>query len=79
MLVITLITRIPEVKNLNGLIDKDGWIHCPLCTNKTRTKVNPDTILMKFPLFCPKCKHEHIITVQNKNILIVPDAKTQSR
>ena len=32
------------------------WIHCPICGGKTRTKVYEDTVLVKFPLYCPKCK-----------------------
>ena len=43
---------------MNGWIDRYGWIHCPTCGNKTRTKVNPDTVLKHFPLFCPKCGKE---------------------
>ena len=34
------------------------WIRCPICGNKTRNRVRPDTILIKYPLFCPKCKQE---------------------
>ena len=50
------------------------------CGNKTRTKVNPDTILKRFPLFCPKCGTEHIVDVQGQSIILSePDAKTQSR
>ena len=44
---------------MSGWIDHSGWIHCPTCGNKTRTKVNPDTVLKRFPLFCPKCGKEH--------------------
>lgn len=32
------------------------WIFCPICHGKTRTKVYSDTVLLKYPLFCPKCK-----------------------
>ncbi|GAA6385610.1 cysteine-rich KTR domain-containing protein [Lawsonibacter asaccharolyticus] len=65
---------------MSGWIDRSGWIHCPTCGNKTRTKVNPDTILKRFPLFCPKCGAEHIVDVQGQNIILSePDAKTQSR
>ena len=39
------------------------WIHCPACGGKTRTKVYANTVLIKFPLFCPKCKHETLIDV----------------
>lgn len=51
---------------MSGWIDRNGWIHCPTCGNKTRTKVNPDTVLKHFPLFCPKCGKEHIVDVQDK-------------
>ena len=39
----------------------DNWIHCPICSNKTRLKVRKDTILENFPLFCPKCKQETLV------------------
>ena len=65
---------------MSGWIDRSGWIHCPTCGNKTRTKVNPDTVLKRFPLFWPKYGKEHIVDVQGKNIILSePDAKTQSR
>lgn len=31
------------------------WVYCPICKNKTRTKIRKDTELINFPLFCPKC------------------------
>lgn len=39
------------------------WIHCPTCGGKTRTKIYANTVLIKFPLFCPKCKQEILIDV----------------
>lgn len=39
------------------------WIHCPICDGKTRTKVYEDTVLVKFPLYCLKCKKEIQIDV----------------
>ena len=39
------------------------WVRCPGCGGKTRTKVNKDTVLIKFPLYCPKCKKETNIDV----------------
>ena len=38
--------------------EKSYWVHCPVCDAKTRIKVYEDTVLLKFPLFCPKCKKE---------------------
>ena len=39
------------------------WVRCPICQGKTRTKVYDDTVLIKFPLYCPKCKKEVRIDV----------------
>ena len=60
---------------------KTEWICCPVCAAKTRGKVRTDTILKNFPLFCPKCKQERLINVNQLQITVVqePDAKTQSR
>lgn len=65
---------------MDGWVDDSGWIHCPTCGNKTRTKIHADTVLKHFPLFCPKCRREHLVDVNRKQIIIVePDAETQSR
>ena len=34
------------------------WVPCPVCGNRTRTKVYENTVLVKFPLYCHKCKKE---------------------
>ena len=61
--------------------NKEYWVRCPVCGNKTRTRIRNDTELKHFPLYCPKCKHETIINEKELNIEIViePDAQTQSR
>ena len=61
-------------------VDESGWIHCPFCKCRTRTKIRADTSLKNFPIFCPKCKQECLIDVDNMKIRlsVVPDAKTQS-
>ncbi|WP_155863579.1 cysteine-rich KTR domain-containing protein [Clostridium sp. MSTE9] len=62
-------------------MDNTEWIICPVCGQKTRTKIRADTILINFPLYCPKCKQENIVNVKQHNISVIkePDAKTQSR
>lgn len=57
------------------------WVLCPICKNKTRTMIRKDTELVNFPLYCPKCKQENLISVKEFKITVVkePDAKTQSR
>lgn len=54
----------------------ERWVFCPICGNKTRTKVRKDTILEHFPLFCPKCKQEKLIDLKEQQITIIsePDA-----
>ncbi|EPY2304558.1 cysteine-rich KTR domain-containing protein [Clostridium sporogenes] len=60
---------------------KANWLYCPICQNKTRVKVGTDTELKNFPLFCPKCKKESLISVNELKMTVIkePDAKTQSR
>ena len=52
------------------------WIRCPVCCGKTRTKVYLDTVLINFPLFCPKCRRESIINVVQLKMVMntEPDA-----
>ena len=39
------------------------WIPRLLCGGKTRTKVYEDTVLLKFLLYCLKCKKEIPINI----------------
>lgn len=52
------------------------WIRCPICNGKTRTKVYRDTVLLNFPLFCPKCKKEIRVNVVKLKMILSdePDA-----
>lgn len=60
---------------------KTDFIRCPICGNKTRDKIREDTILKNFPLFCPKCKRECLIDVEQFHITVIkaPDAQPQSQ
>ena len=57
------------------------WILCPLCGNKTRNKIREDTVLKNYPLYCPKCRQETLIEVENLQVTVIkePDAQAQSR
>ena len=57
------------------------WIRCSVCNNKTRGRIREDTILINYPLYCPKCKQETLIKVKKFQVTVIkePDAKTQSR
>lgn len=52
-------------------MNKTEWVICPVCGNKTRNKVRQDTVLKQFPLFCPKCKKETLINVENFKLKVV--------
>lgn len=40
---------------------------CPICNGKTRIKARPDRGLENLPLFCPECKRETIVHIQQFN------------
>ncbi len=52
---------------------KTEWILCPMCNSKTRNKIREDTALKNFPLYCPKCRRETLIDVQNLKTIVVTD------
>ena len=74
-------------------MEKTEFIRCPICGNKTRDKIREDTILKNFPLdkiredtilknfplFCPKCKSECLIDIEQFHITVIkaPDAQPQ--
>ena len=41
------------------------WVYCPVCGNKTRDRIREDTVLINYPLYCPKCKRESLIQAEN--------------
>ena len=63
-------------KEKEGVTGESRWIRCPLCDRKTRIRINEDTVLLNFPLYCPKCKKESIIGVINLKLVVSkePDA-----
>lgn len=48
---------------MNNSENEARWIYCPVCGNKTRTRVFWNTVLVCFPLYCPKCKEEMVVDV----------------
>lgn len=53
-----------------GVEVKTEWMICPICGRKTHNKIREDTEVKNFPLYCPKCKQETIINVQNMKITL---------
>lgn len=56
-------------------MNKNDWIRCPVCNNKTRVQVKIDTLLKNFPLYCPKCKQESIINVKKLIVNVISTQK----
>ena len=52
-------------------MEKEKWGLCPICSNKTRIQVRPDTVSENFHRYCPKCKRETIISVTGQNAAAV--------
>lgn len=50
------------------------WIRCPICKGKTRIKVYADSVLVKVPLYCPKCKHTTCIDVVDRKFVCHPES-----
>lgn len=61
---------------MEELQSSSRWVHCPICGGKTRTKIYADTVLLNFPLYCPKCKKEHRVSVVKLKMILSdePDA-----
>ena len=54
------------------------WLHCPKCGSKTRDKILPKTIMINYPLYCPKCKRELLVSVKNLSITIIKECNQKS-
>ena len=50
------------------MAEQQIWVLCPVCNSKTRTKIRKDTELVNFPLFCPKCKSECLIDIEQLDL-----------
>lgn len=55
---------------------QEKWIWCPICGLKIHNKTHEDNVILRFPLFCPKCKLVTSINVEQLNITAIkePDA-----
>lgn len=52
------------------------FIRCPVCRNKTRTKVRGDTILIRHLVYCPKCKTEFLVNIRDKSVTVLEKLHT---
>ena len=52
----------------NECTAKSVWVNCPVCHNKTKTKIYQDTLALSFPMYCPKCKKEMRVDIIRRKI-----------
>ncbi len=57
---------------------KIEFLLCPVCKNKTRIKLRPDTVLENFPLFCPKCRQETLIAVKELHTTVITETDAKA-
>lgn len=50
---------------------KSEWLRCPVCGNKTRNQIREDTVLLNFPLYCPKRKQEMLIEAKQLQVTVI--------
>jgi len=50
------------------MIAKSEWVLCPVCGGKTRDRLREDTVLINYPLYCPKCKQETLINAKELSL-----------
>ena len=50
------------------MTDAKNFILCPGCGKRTKAKALPQTVMIDFPLFCPHCKSEYIIDLNDSVI-----------
>ncbi len=42
---------------------KSYWVKCPTCKERTCTKIYEDSLLLRFPLYCKRCKKEIAVDI----------------
>lgn len=46
---------------------------CPICGNKTGDRIRKNTVLINFPFYCPKYKHESLIEVKKLHLNVIKE------
>ena len=46
------------------------FLPCPICGVETRTKVLQETVLVRYPLFCAKCRQEILVDVVKMKMVL---------
>lgn len=67
------LTRDREKHKLNV---QGGRAVCPICGRQTKQRINPDTTVTDFPLYCSFCRNT---TTVNREPEPEPESQSQSR
>ncbi len=54
------------------------FLPCPICGTQSDTKVLPETVLVRYPLFCAKCRQEFLVDVVNMKMVLSDSADEPS-
>ena len=54
------------------------FINCPTCGSKTRSKVREDTVLINYPLYCPKCRQENLINAKDLQVTVIKEFEAKT-
>ena len=46
------------------------FLPCPICGSQSDTKVLPETVLVRYPLFCAKCRQETLVDVVKMKMVL---------
>ena len=46
------------------------FLPCPICGTQSDTKVLPETVLVRYPLFCAKCRQETLVDVVKMKMVL---------
>ena len=46
------------------------FLPCPICGTQSDTKVLPETVLVRYPLFCTKCRQEVLVDVVKMKMVL---------
>jgi hypothetical protein len=52
---------------------ENKWIICPICAGKTCDRIREDTVLISYPLYCPKCRKETWIKTKNLQVTVMKE------
>ncbi len=52
-------------------MSSEKWIKCPVCGNKTRSKMRDDTEAKSLPVYCSKCKRESLVNIMSMKVTVI--------